>query len=381
MDINDSGSPGGLYLHIPFCRNKCDYCSFYSVSSMPGSPEIDLYITRLIQELEEYKKSFGPVVFDTLYIGGGTPSMLSVAQMDRIIEAAGSLFAIMGGAEVTIEMNPDDLLSEKLYGFRDAGVTRIVLGIQSTILDIRKTLGRRGINCTEKNLEMFFSVPGIVKCLDFIGGIPGQSETHIDKDFTVIERFRPEHISFYMLSVEEGTPLSARIRPDSEFEEHQRRIWEHAIGRLKDMGYRHYEISNFALNGFESRHNMKYWNFRPYLGAGPGAHSFFNGSRFSNPPSLRDYMKPGVFNRVTDCRGADQLLVEFIMTSLRRLEGFTADEYRRVSGCPMPREVIKRMEDKVSEKLMNYENGRYCLTAKGIFLADRIIYDLAEPFL
>lgn len=371
----------GLYVHMPFCRSKCDYCSFYSIREDASPWGVDAYIARLIEELESFRKSFGAVEFDTVYIGGGTPSILSVSNMRRLLDASRSLFAVADGAEVTIEMNPDDLVHEKLYGFRDAGVTRIVLGVQSSIVGLRHTLGRRSRNCTEEDLELFFSVPGITRCLDFIAGIPGQIESDIDVDFGIIRRFRPEHVSLYMLSVDDGTPLASRITPGHKFEEDQRVIWEHAINYLRALGYMHYEISNFALPGFQSRHNMKYWNFTPYLGAGPGAHSFFNNQRFSNPASLDEYMRPGEFRRVNDYRSADQLLVEFIMTAVRKLDGFTADEYTMISGREMPVEIMKRLSDKENEGLMISDNGCYRLTERGIFLADRVIYDIVEPFL
>ncbi len=371
----------GLYIHVPFCRSKCDYCSFYSIREDTSPYDIDAFVTRLTRELESFRKSFGAVVFDTLYIGGGTPSILSVEMMRRLLDAAGTMFSIADDAEVTVEMNPDDISRGKLFGFRDAGITRIVLGVQTSIMKHRQTLGRRSRNCTEDDLELFFSVPGITRCLDFIAGIPGQTESGIDADLGIIRRFRPEHVSLYMLSIEDGTPLAARVTPDAEFEENQRVIWERAIHYLKGMGYRHYEISNFALPGFESRHNMKYWDFTPYLGAGPGAHSFFNGLRFSNPASLEEYMKPGEFRRINDYRNADQLLVEFIMTAVRKLDGFTAGEYTAISGRPLPAEVIKRLGDKEREGLISSENGCYRLTENGVFLADRVIFDLAEPFL
>lgn len=374
-------SPAGLYLHIPFCRSKCDYCSFYSVREDASPFGIDAYLMRLIEELESYRRSFGAVDFDTVYVGGGTPSILSAGNMRRLLDPVRSLFAVAKGAEVTIEMNPDDLSQEKLTGFRDSGVTRIVLGVQSGIISHRQTLGRRGRNCTADDLELFFSVPGITRCLDYIAGIPGQTEADIDEDFEIISRFRPEHVSLYLLSVEEGTPLALRVRCGDEYEEHQRVLWEYSINQLKGMGYRHYEISNFALPGFESRHNMKYWNFTPYLGAGPGAHSFFNGLRFSNPPSLDEYMEPGEFRRINDYRSADQLLVEFIMTALRKLDGFMPGDYDAVTGRSLPPDIIKRLGDKVVEGLVIFDNGCYRLSQKGIFLADRVIYDIVEPFL
>lgn len=382
MIISDKiKNPSGLYIHIPFCRSKCDYCSFYSMREDASPWSIDSYIERLIEELESFRKSFGSVEFDTVYVGGGTPSILSVNSMCRLLGTTRSLFNIAEGAEVTIEMNPDDLVREKLYGFRDAGVTRIVLGVQSSIVNLRQTLGRRSRNCTMEDLELFFSVPGITRCLDFIAGIPGQTESDIDVDFGIIRRFRPEHVSLYMLSVDDGTPLASRIKPDHKFEEDQQLIWMHAINYLKAHGYMHYEISNFALPGFQSRHNMKYWNFTPYLGAGPGAHSFFNNLRFSNPASLDEYMKPGEFRRVNDYRSVDQLLVEFIMTAVRKLDGFTAYDYTMISGREMPGEIIKRLSDKVAEGLMISDSGCYRLTEKGIFLADRVIYEIVEPFL
>ena len=262
-----------------------------------------------------------------------------------------------------------------------AGVNRIVFGIQSGFVKHRQTLGRRGRNCTESDLELFFSARGLTRCMDFIAGIPGQTAADIDADFAIIRKFRPEHVSLYMLSVEPGTPLEARIESGGEFEDSQLFVWEHAIHSLKSLGYRHYEISNFALPGCESRHNMKYWNFAPYLGAGPGAHSYFNGLRFSNPASLDEYMRQGEFRRIFDHRSEEQLLVEFIMTAFRRLDGFSPDEYTALTGKPLPREITTKLREKADEGLITSENGLLRLSEKGIFLADRVIYDIVEPFL
>lgn len=378
---NRNASPSGLYVHIPFCRSKCDYCSFYSVREADSAYSTGRYVQRLIAELESFRHDFGAVELDTVYAGGGTPSILSTADMSLLLEAVSSLFTVADGAEVTVEMNPDDLLRDKLEGFMAAGVNRIVLGIQSGLLNHRQTLGRRGRNCTESDLELFFSVRGLTRCMDFIAGIPGQTRGDIDADFAIIRRFRPEHVSLYMLSVEPGTPLEARTETGGEFEDSQLPVWEHAIHSLKELGYRHYEISNVALPGCESRHNMKYWNFTPYLGAGPGAHSYFNGVRFSNPASLDEYMQQGEFRRIFDYRSEEQLLVEFIMTALRRLDGFSPGEYMALTGKPLPRGITIRLREKENEGLITSENGLLRLSEKGIFLADRVIYDIVETFL
>lgn len=371
----------GLYIHIPFCRRKCDYCSFYSLPADGDSVIIERYISRLIEEFKEIKDEFGAITFDTVYLGGGTPSMLRSSQIDLVLESVSSFFHLARDTEITIEMNPDDFSEDKISGFINAGVNRVVLGLQSRIIKNREFIGRGGKNCTYQELETFFSIEGITRCIDFIAGIPGQTPVDIDCDFSVVRKYRPEHISLYMLSVEEGTPLASRLAPDNEFEDNQVQVWEYAINLLKSYGYTHYEISNFAIPGYESRHNMKYWNYIPYIGTGPGAHTFFNNRRYSNPASLAEYLKPGSFSRVFDERSNNEILVEFIMTSLRNLNGFRLDEYEKITGNELPQGIIDKISEKEHEGLLRSNGNLISFTEKGVFFADSIIYDIVESYL
>lgn len=371
----------GLYIHVPFCRSKCDYCSFYSIPASGNDSIIISYIDRAIAELAEVKELYGSIEFDTLYLGGGTPSVLPEKQLNRLLDYIFSFFTINGDAEITLEMNPDDISRSKLDSIVKAGVNRIVLGVQSVSVKNRNILGRRGRNPGAEDLDLFFSCSGITHCLDFIGGIPEQEPADLEPDLDVIRRWKPDHISYYMLSVEENTPLSGRFKPGDEFNDIQARSWAYIIQELKDSGYHHYEISNFCIPGSESVHNMKYWRFVPYIGIGPGAHSFYNNMRYANPASVEQYLMPGAFTRNHDVRGEKELLIEFIMTSLRILDGFDLADYKRISNCELPDLICKRIEHQISRGLVSRNGNLISLTEKGVFLCDRVIYDIIEPYL
>lgn len=371
----------GLYIHIPFCRAKCDYCSFYSLPVEENSPIVDQYLKRLIEELRTISAEYGRVSFDTVYFGGGTPSIISLKRFRELLDEVRALFCVVKDAEITVEMNPDDIPGDKIPGWIAAGVNRIVLGMQSTILSQRKIIGRMGRNPSPAELDYFFQFKNLARCLDFIGGIPDQEFADIDRDFEIISRYRPEHVSFYLLTVDENTPLASRIRPDEKFDNNQLRVWQYGIECLKKMGYGHYEVSNFALPGNKSRHNMKYWKFLPYIGAGPSAHSFYNNIRYSNPASLQDYLKPGGFRREIDHRDESSVVVEFVLTSTRNLDGFSPDDYRKITGKELPEVIAAGFDRMVSLGFMEKRNGLLRYTEKGLQFSDRIVYEIVESLL
>jgi len=371
----------GIYIHTPFCREKCDYCSFYSIAAKAYDRKIPLYVERLIDEVNSRAERGGILNADTLYFGGGTPSILGADNIARIIYHIKQRFRFSAGCEITMEMNPDHLTKENLRGFAAAGVNRIVLGLQTMQRSLRKTIGRKGKLCSAEDLDLFFSEGDFSRSVDIMGGLPGQSRQELLEDLREVTSHRPDHISFYLLSVEEGTPLAERFQPDESFDEGQLKLWRDGIDYLKERGYAHYEISNFSLPGSESRHNMKYWTFQPYIGFGPGAHSFIEGSRFSNDMSAEEYIKGNQFNYKYDDRSDNDVIVEYLMTSLRLLRGFKPEHFKGVTGISIPGELEIRFKGLQGRGLMELKNDYIRITDTGLDVFDSIIYEVTEPFL
>jgi oxygen-independent coproporphyrinogen-3 oxidase len=347
----------GIYIHVPFCMNKCDYRSYYSIPVADNSM-IDSYINALMREIDFIATSNEKISVDTVYFGGGTPSLLHPKQIMTVLDVIRKRFILESDSEITLEMNPRDLEYDKLSGYIDAGVNRIVLGIQSLNNKMRKNIGRRGDNIDMSAIELFFSHKGYVKCIDIMTGLPGENKSILLKDLEIIPLYRPEHVSLYLLSVDEGTVLAKRFYPDEDFENMQVNLWGIAMDFLAGEGYNHYEISNYALPGFESRHNSKYWDFTPFYGFGSGAYSFVNGKRYSNKMSIADYIACDKFMYDVDVPGRDSRIVEFIMTTLRRKIGFSADEFRSVTSIQIPESIVSELNRLIVEDIIILENGR-----------------------
>ncbi len=370
----------GIYIHIPFCRNKCDYCSFYSIP-IQNSDIVELYVYKLLQEIDYISGIHGRVDADTIYFGGGTPSILNPGQIAMILERIYRRFTIGSDPEITIEMNPDDLLPEKLHGFTSAGVNRITLGVQSLNTGMRTAIGRRGKYVSKEELDLFFSNGGYTRCIDIMAGLPEQNESQLVDDLVTLTSYKPEHISLYLLSVDDDTPLGARFHPDEAFDNLQADLWGKAMDFLSERGYIHYEISNYALPGFESRHNSKYWDFTPFFGLGSGAHSFAQGKRYSNRLQVADYIKSSEFLYEYDALTPNSTIVEFFMTTLRRMKGFSIEEFHLITGVPFPESVVSNLNSLIQEGMIEITNGRYHLSRKGLYYTDSIIYRLTEQFL
>ena len=377
----------GIYIHVPFCRAKCDYCGFYSVplegaGDRPAVP--DRYVRRLHDEIRERLPAAALSGADTVYFGGGTPSLLDPEQVGGILGLCAGCVALAPGAEVTIEMNPCDLSVEKLEGYREAGVNRAVLGVQTLSPRLHDLIGRSAAVCTVKDLDLFFGVPGLVLCADLIAGTPTQSAEELARDIDIIAGYRPPHVSAYLLSIEKKTPLAARVAPDAALEAEQAASFGTLAGRMKEHGYERYEISNYAFPGFESRHNMKYWLFEPYIGFGPGAHSFIGGERYINTMSAGEYCSDGSFVLEHDARTARSAAVEYLLTGLRLMRGVSLRDMEARLSLHLPAAVLERIGQAALDGLIVTEGRRDSvirLSDRGILLADRVIYSIVEPII
>ena len=335
----------GLYIHIPFCRRKCSYCDFLS---FPCSSEqvYGEFVTALCMEMESRRADCEDRVVDTVFIGGGTPSLLSPHDMQRLMDAVYANFNVAEDAEITTESNPASLDREKLAAYRAGGINRLSIGVQSFDNKTLKLLGRlHDKNQALQAIQMARKAGFDNINIDLMFGIPEQSlKTWMD---TVRQGvfLRPQHISLYSLQLEEGTPLYEKVCVKRELEPVpdiiDREMYHDAILFLKDAGYGHYEISNTALEGMESRHNMKYWSYEEYLGLGPGASSFFNGKRFKNHAKMTNYIEdikkrqvPVSEGTIADYSEREEMGI-YVFTGLRKSEGISLDDFRDRFGMDL----------------------------------------------
>ena len=290
------GEPAAtLYIHIPFCRNKCAYCDFFSTPARYGDDVYSRYTDALLKEWRLRRDEL-PALPETIYLGGGTPSLLPLRELGRLMD---ELLAEIGSArlkEVTVEANPEDITHEWLQAVMKLGFNRISIGIQSFDADELASVERR--HSPEDSLRALtvLSETGINHSADLIYGLPGQNVLQWQKNLDRLLSFRPPHLSAYLLSYEPGTRLYARMasgKIKETDEETALQMYNYLCRRTAEEGYRHYEISNFSLPGMEAVHNSAYWNFTPYLGLGASAHSLDkDGIRRYNPLSVKDYIAP-----------------------------------------------------------------------------------------
>jgi len=371
-ESNDNRS-AGLYIHVPFCRNKCEYCGFYSTTDLTL---VSFWKYSLLREVSSYQDRFNPV--DTIYFGGGTPSCLNTGVIEDIMTELREGFRIEPAAEITVEVNPDDVSIGLLHSFRDSGVNRLSIGIQSLDDKILEFLGRRhtaaqAMKAVAASRRERFENVGI----DLIYNIPGQSFDGWMEVLRTALDLRPEHVSCYELSFEQGTPLGNRIRKSrirKRMSERDRRFFLETSRVISDRGYVHYEVSNFALDDtYKSRHNEKYWKRDPYLGLGPSAHSMKGKNRWWNMKEIESYCS-SVRTRGHGVESLESLTDEQVALELLFL-GF-----RNTHG--IPRSLI--MSDQhnatitqslVERNLLRDEGNYFVPTVEGYLLADRLPLD------
>ncbi|HDZ91118.1 MAG: radical SAM family heme chaperone HemW [Deltaproteobacteria bacterium] len=360
----------GLYIHVPFCRSKCPYCAFYSI---PSPSLIPLWWEGLKEEIILYRDRFDP--FDTLYVGGGTPTSLDPGMLKRLMGYLLSHLKATRDPEVTVEANPQDLTREMIAALKGSGVNRVNVGVQSFDDGVLSLLGRNhraedGARAIEGLRRAGFGNMGI----DLIYGIEGQDLKAWLKTLGTALSFQPEHISCYELTFERKTPF-ARLREEGRIapmgESEATAFFLETSGRLEDAGYIHYEISNFARGeGYFSRHNQKYWHHVPYLGLGPSAHSFQDGRRWWNLRSIRGYFsaakegRPPVEGREDLTR--EQLRMETLATGLRTKAGVHMALIRELPGWAG---AVSGLQ---ASGLVKVLEDRLIPTKRGFLVADQI---------
>lgn len=378
----------GLYIHIPFCAGKCIYCDFASYAGC-GEDEKKSYFKALNSEMEALIDRFGNYTsFDTVFIGGGTPSVVDSSYICELL----SRVTLAADAEVTIEANPGSLTRAKAESYAAAGVNRISLGVQSMIDAELSYLGRvHDADMAAEAVEIARNA-GINNInMDLIFGFPGHTFENWKKSVEQVLNLKPEHLSFYSLQIEEGTPLYKSFKRGDVNqipEELDRKMYHYITDRLYDLGYNHYEISNAAIKGRECRHNLKYWNMSDYVGIGAAAHSFINGCRFNNPSVLYEYInmietadsKDGkiIYDSLHEMKrqDTDELISDCIFTGLRTASGIDVAEFLKKYGIDLMQYKGKEINSYIEEGFMQQKDNHIFFTRKGIDISNSIIAEL-----
>ena len=371
----------GLYIHVPFCRSKCQYCDFYSVTCKDDKL-MDQYLDAVCDHIKEAGALAPNYKVDTIYFGGGTPSFFGAEGIAIILTTIRRNFDVDTAAEITIEANPDSVSDRLLHRLYAEGFNRVSLGIQTDDDEVLKKLGRphtyaQAVNAYQRIRKAGFRNVSV----DLMYGLPGQTMRTWQETLDNVLKLLPEHISCYGLKVEEGTPLyeykDAANLPDDDL---QADMYLAAVELLRSRGYRQYEISNFCRKGLYSRHNMKYWTGGEYLGFGPSASSDFAGKRFTFVRDLQTYIQGirdggEVMDEVQEIPLRERA-GEYLMLRLRTSQGIAADEYERLFLLPFEplAEVLAK------HRAFGYtginDEGRWYLTPKGYLLSNSILSDL-----
>lgn len=374
---------GGIYVHIPFCNQKCLYCDFYTGGSRIANWEE--YTEALLRELELRidELNFNPT---TLYLGGGTPSLLPIDKLKKL--KTGIEFLLKDNnnwIENTIEVNPEDITEENVIGWKEAGFNRISIGVQTLKDNELRAIGRRhNAMQAQKGLDLIAKYFQNITA-DIMFGIPGQTALSLQESIETLLMHKLSHISVYALMLEPGTAMTllhdkGRIKLPEE--EEWLKMFEVTIKILKEGGFKRYEISNYSLPGFESRHNSNYWRGKPYLGLGPGAHSF-DGERVRkwNPNDIKGFLNhytTGVskpfyeMEILTD----EEIKEEFIMTRLRMEDGINLNEFIKKFGAEEEYKLLEKAKFPVNKGFMSIENGNLKFTFEGFKISDTILTGL-----
>ncbi len=358
--------PLELYVHIPFCIRKCAYCDFLSA---PAAPEVqEAYVGQLLQEIAASKKLPEDYEAVTVFFGGGTPGILKGELLCSILRALRDRFSVREDAEITVEANPGTVNRDKLVQYREAGVNRISLGLQSADNQELKLLGR--IHTWEQFLESFQLAreTGFRNInVDLMSALPGQTTESVHRTLERVLALSPEHISAYSLILEEGTPFYKRYEGHPELlpsEEEERQMYYDTRDRLCACGYEHYEISNFAKPGYACRHNLGYWERTDYKGFGLGAASLLKNVRHTNQTDLTEYLK-GNFAGTEEPLTEQAVREEYFFLGLRKMEGVEPGRYREHYE-----ERIQRLQ---AQQLLEEKDGRIRLTERGTDVSNYVM--------
>ncbi len=372
----------GIYVHIPFCKRKCKYCDFKSFACEENVYE--RYINALKNEIKVASKSIMPTIHevDTIYIGGGTPSLIDAKYIEEIIETIYQNIKVAGNAEVTIEVNPGTVNKEKLEIYKKLGINRLSIGLQTTDNELLNLIGR--VHTYEEFLDVYNMAREVGFNninVDLMLALPTQTESILVDSLLKVINLNPNHISLYSLILEEGTALEKEVE-DGKYtlvdEDVERKMYHKTKNILEKNGYNHYEISNFAKKGFESKHNLNCWDQKEYLGFGLAAHSYYRNKRFSNIQDLDEYIdniEKFIISKnveVHEIQDRESKAKEFMLLGLRKIDGVSISEFeRRFRVHPLFyfRFEISRLEE---EELIEVDLDKIRLTKRGLDLANQV---------
>lgn len=387
-----------LYVHIPFCIKKCAYCDF--LSGPASQDEQREYADALTREIDGYRGKFDESIVTSIFFGGGTPSVLQTGLMESVTDRISEVFQIDPGAEITMEMNPGTVSEEKFLAWKEMGINRLSIGLQSAENDELKILGR--IHTYEEFLSCFTMArkTGFSNInIDLISAVPGQTAESFEKTLREVAELAPEHLSVYSLIIEEGTPFYEMYGSDSAQnsdtlklpdEEEDRLMYEMTGRILGQYGYLRYEISNYAKQGFECRHNLGYWERRDYLGIGTGASSLICNVRFSHIEDRSEYVRimteekePAVAlerilseKEVLDVKAQ---MEEFMFLGLRKMEGISKINFRNIFGIDFDTVYGAVSVKMKAEGLICIDGDQVCLSERGIDLSNQVFVEYLDP--
>jgi len=365
----------GIYLHIPFCKSRCSYCDF-ATDVWRSSDSVERYVASLCSEIQNSKFKIQKTI-DTIYFGGGTPSLLSPGQLEAILRSVYSKFNVDPSAEITMEMNPATVTPETLASYRALGVNRASFGVQTFDDKALKLLARgHDANDAKHTYRMLRDAGFDNVSFDLIAGLPGQTLEAWKRNLDQAIAMSPEHLSLYLLEIHEGTPLAEQVRsrrqpqPDAEL---AAEMYEMMLDRLAAAGYEQYEISNFSRPGFESRHNSKYWTLDPVYGFGVSAHSFDGKQRYSNERDTVKYVSMmESSNSAEVMREETNLASEFVFLGLRLERGIDLNEYSNRFGIDLAAKYREEVSQLSGDGLIVVESTKIKLTLKGKLYSNEV---------
>jgi oxygen-independent coproporphyrinogen-3 oxidase len=370
-----SSTTAGIYIHFPFCKSRCSYCDFVTQIYLNNN-HVENYIEALCLEIENFHVP-ETIKIDTIYLGGGTPSLLEPKQLSKILETINRNFSLNNEIEFTIEINPSTESSEKFYSFRKLGINRASIGIQTFDNRLLKMLGRQHTAEDAINTYKILRKVGFQNIsFDLIAGLPYQTLEDWKQSVEKAVELGPEHLSLYLLEIHENTPLAQQIRdgrrpmPDEDL---AAAMYNFMIDKLESCGYLHYEISNFARSLFESKHNMKYWLCQPVFGFGVSAASFYKDTRWQNEKNITKYMelvKSGKSARTFQEK--INLASEIIFLTLRLKMGLNLKDYKTKFGLDLQERFSKDLEKLKELQLIEIEDNYLRLTRKGFLYSNEV---------
>ncbi len=369
----------GIYIHIPFCKSKCIYCNFYSVAS---SIHVNNFLNILLKEIQLQKNYLEGEKIDTIYFGGGTPSLLPDSFIAKIIEKVQKTYTVSDGVEITLETNPDDISDKKLKEWSSASVNRISIGVQS-FHDTDLIYLKRIHNASQAEASIKRSQDACFEniSIDLIYGIPVQTENTWKENIYKAISFQVPHISAYCLTAEEKTVLFNQIRSNKIQPIDEEQAVSHfriLMNKMKENNYLHYEISNFCIDGFFSKHNVAYWKGVKYLGLGPSAHSYNGISRQWNTANLNEYPKSISENKIPaekEILTTSDKLNEYVMTSLRTMWGCDLSFIKKTFGAAEKTRILHLSKAPLDKGYIEIRNDTIFLTDEGKLFADGITAD------